>query len=64
MTSKTALEHPKMAPSRPREVSKPASEGIRRARHPPRRPKMALRWPKTVRGPPGRSEDAKIANLR
>eukprot|EP00959_Pyramimonas_sp_CCMP1952_P397815 8335269-Pyramimonas_sp.AAC.1 len=39
MASKTALEHPKGARSRPREAPKTTSEGVRRARKPPRGPR-------------------------
>eukprot|EP00959_Pyramimonas_sp_CCMP1952_P286402 5988564-Pyramimonas_sp.AAC.1 len=55
MASKTALGHPKRAPSRPREALTTASEGVRRDRRPPRRPKEALRWPKTAQDAAKRS---------
>eukprot|EP00959_Pyramimonas_sp_CCMP1952_P183508 3836922-Pyramimonas_sp.AAC.1 len=55
MDSKTVLEHPKMAPSLPREALKPASDGVRRARMPSRRPKMARRCQRQPKRPPKRS---------
>eukprot|EP00959_Pyramimonas_sp_CCMP1952_P207462 4339734-Pyramimonas_sp.AAC.1 len=71
-----ALEHPQRAPCRFREAPKTASDG--QGAHQERRPKMALRWPKTAqeapkrspkrpqrppRVPPGRPEEANIIDF-
>eukprot|EP00959_Pyramimonas_sp_CCMP1952_P006561 136986-Pyramimonas_sp.AAC.1 len=48
MASKTGKMHSKRAPNRPIEAPQTASDGVRRTRCPPRRPNMALRWPKTA----------------
>eukprot|EP00959_Pyramimonas_sp_CCMP1952_P425668 8916222-Pyramimonas_sp.AAC.1 len=45
MASKTALEHSKRVPGRPREAPQTASDGLGRAT---KTAKMALRWPKTA----------------
>eukprot|EP00959_Pyramimonas_sp_CCMP1952_P410388 8600566-Pyramimonas_sp.AAC.1 len=48
MASKTALEYSKRAPNRRRKAPQTASDGVRRARGSPRRPKLARSWPKTA----------------